>query len=317
MIMERRSIVISGCSGFVGSELAIAASSKLNSDIVGLTRRPLDRKIKNLRSLQLADFFDLSSHQLAAESCEVMIHVAARAHVLKETELEPLAVFLKDNCEMSLHLASVAAEAGVRRFIYLSSVGVHGISNARPFVVSDVPAPKEDYAASKLEAEIGLKEIAKKSGMEVVIIRPPLVYGRNAPGNFKKLTKLASKNLLLPLGGLNNRKSLVALENLVDLVITCVNHPKAANETFLVSDDRDVSTSELLKLISQAAGNKPKLLPVPIFFLKIGATILGKKAEMEKLCSSLQVDITHTKETLGWVPPISLEEGIKRCFIND
>jgi len=236
--------------------------------------------------------------------------MAAKAHVAGI----PLAEFIQLNTDATINIAKAAAHSGVRRFIFLSSIGVNGICNTKPFSINDTPMPVEDYAVSKRNAEIGLKQIAADTGMEVVIIRPPLVYGANAPGNFGKLVKLAEKNLPLPLGAIHNKRSLVALDNLVDLMVTCIDHPKAANQTFLVSDDQDVSTTELLQMMTRAAGKKPLLLPVPVSWLKLAGKFIGKQAVIDRLCGNLQVDISHTKETLAWKPPVSVEEGIARCF---
>lgn len=247
---------------------------------------------------------------------QIVIHTAARAHIMKDEVADPLVEYRKVNVDGTLNLARQAAEAGVGRFIFISSIKVDGEQTPaeKPFTPDDTPAPEDAYGVSKLEAEQGLRALAEETGLEVVIIRPPLVYGPGVKANFAAMMKLARKNLPLPLGAVRNQRSLVALDNLVDLVVTCIDHPQAANETFLVSDDHDVSTTELLILMTQAAGKKPRLLPVPMSVVRWGAAALGKKAVAHRLCGSLQVDITHTKETLGWTPPVSVEEGIRRCF---
>ena len=170
------------------------------------------------------------------------------------------------------------------------------------------------FAKGRPKPEIALKKIVKNTDMELVIIRPPLVYGKNAPGNFGKLLNVAQRNLPLPLGAINNQRSFVAIDNLVDLIVTCIDHPNAVNHTFLVSDGEDISTSNLLKKLTLAAGKKPWLIPIPLSFLKLIASIVGKKDTVERFSSSLIVDIEHTKSTLNWKPPITLEEGIRRCF---
>jgi UDP-glucose 4-epimerase len=308
--MHNDTILITGSTGFVGSTVLTALVKAGVSLIAPVRKVTPDHSLPKLQQVEIADLSDIGANLLQLYKPDVVIHIAAKAHAGGVS----LAEFRRVNTDATLQLARAAADSGVRRFIFLSSIGVHGISSAKPFQVTDTPAPVEDYAISKLEAEIGLEQIAANTGMEVVIIRPPLVYGPNAPGNFGKLAKLAQKNLPLPLGAIHNKRSLVALDNLVDLIVTCIDHPKAANQTFLVSDDQDISTTELLKLMTRAAGKKPWLLPVPMSWLKLAGKLTGKQAVIDRLCGNLQVDISHTKETLGWKPPVTVEEGIARCF---
>jgi nucleoside-diphosphate-sugar epimerase len=248
---------------------------------------------------------------------QVVIHTAARAHIVKHEVSSPLAEYRRVNVEGTLSLARQAAKARVKRFIFISSIGVNGNTNKRPFTADDEPGPAEPNAQSKLEAEFGLQEIAKKTGMEVTLIRPPLVYGRNAPGNFGSLVKWVSKGIPLPLGAIHNKRSLVGLDNLIDLIIICIDHPAAANQVFLAGDGEDLSTSELLQRVGKAIGRPARLLPVPAGWLQLGATILGKRATAQRLLGSLQVDISKTREVLGWEPPISVDEGLTRCFRNN
>jgi nucleoside-diphosphate-sugar epimerase len=302
-------IAVTGYSGFVGQQLLAALSDhpclllgrKAHQDYYPFV--PFDLGSKS--------GFDITESLVGVDT---LIHLAARAHVLSESSKDPLSEFRAVNTEATLNLARQAAQAGVKRFIFLSSIGVNGISNTSPFSIDDSPAPVEDYAVSKFEAEVGLRKIAAETGMEVVIIRPPLVYGPNAPGNFGKLAKLASKNLPLPFGAIHNKRSLVSLDNLVDLIITCINHPNAANQTFLVSDDHDVSTTELLNAMTLASGKQSRLIPVPVSVLRLAGRLTGKLAVIDRLCGNLQVDISHTKEVLGWKPPVSFQDGIQKCF---
>jgi nucleoside-diphosphate-sugar epimerase len=303
-------ILLTGASGFVGSAVQAALIKAGVSLITPVRKVTPYHSLPKLQQVEIADLSDIGTSLLQLHKPDVVIHIAAKAHAVGVS----LAEFRRLNTEATLNIARAAADAGVRRFIFLSSIGVNGINSTGPFKVTDTAAPVEDYALSKLEAEIGLRQIAADTGMEVVIIRPPLVYGPNAPGNFGKLAKLAQKNLPLPLGAIKNQRSLVALGNLVDLIVTCIDHPKAANQTFLVSDDQDVSTTELLQIMTHAAGKKPKLLPVPMSWLQLAGKLTGKSAIIDRLCGNLQVDISHTKQTLGWTPPITVEEGIARCF---
>lgn len=306
-----KTILLSGATGFVGSNLFEALVN--NSYIVKtIVRRPVDAV--HPYSFIVGDINSSTDFTHAVLNTEVVIHLAARAHVLTESLEDPLSEFRVVNTEATLNFACQAAQAGVRRFIFLSSIGVNGISNTSPFSIDDLPAPVEDYAVSKFEAEIGLRKIAAETGMEVVIIRPPLVYGPNAPGNFGKLAKLASKNFPLPFGAIHNKRSLVSLDNLVDVIVTCIDHPNAANQTFLVSDDYDVSTAELLREMKLAVDKKPRLLPIPVSCLQLIGKLTGKQAIIDRLCSSLQVDISHTKDVLGWKPPMSFKDGIQKCF---
>jgi nucleoside-diphosphate-sugar epimerase len=206
----------------------------------------------------------------------------------------------------------------VRRFIFISSIGVNGHINTQPFTEDDLPNPDptDFYAQSKLQAEQGLWEIQKETGMEIVVIRPPLVYGPGAPGNFGVLVRWVEKGLPLPLGAIHNKRSLVALDNLVDLIATCIDHPNAANQVFLVSDGEDLSTTQLLQGVADAMGKPSRLIPVPASVLQFAATLLGKKAVAQRLLGSLQVDIRHTQKCLNWTPPLTVKQGLARCFPN-
>jgi len=233
---------------------------------------------------------------------------------MKDEVADPLAEYRRVNVDGALNLARQAATAGVKRFIFISSIGVNGNINTRPFTEGDTPNPAELYAQSKWEAEQGLWEIQRETGMELVIIRPPLVYGPNAPGNFGSLMRWVEKGVPLPLGAIHNQRSLVALDNLVDLIIACIDHPAAANQVFLAGDGQDLSTTELLRGVARAMGKSSRLIPVPSSLLMLGATLLGKKAVAQRLLGSLRVDISKARNVLGWEPPISVEEGLRRCF---
>lgn len=244
----------------------------------------------------------------------IVIHAAARAHIIKDKVADPLAEYRRVNVEGTLNLARQAVAAGVKRFIFISSIGVNGNINIRPFSADDHPNPAEPYAQSKWEAEQGLMQLASETGMEVVIIRPPLVYGPGAPGNFGSLVRWIEKGIPLPLGAIHNKRSLVGIDNLVDLIIRCIDHPAAANQVFLAGDGEDLSTSELLHGVGKAMGKPARLIPVPAGLLQFGATLLGRKAMAQRLLGSLQVDISKTCELLDWKPPYTVEEGLRRCF---
>lgn len=295
--------LLTGATGFIGSRLKTVLKDNCRSVLRGA-------RVNSVNEYFIESLNGETDWGGAFQKISCVVHLAALAHSPKSSPEQ----FIETNVKGTLRFASEAAKSGVKRFVFLSSIGVNGVSNSRPFKHSDEANPTEHYAISKYEAEIGLKKIAEETGMEVVIIRPPLVYGKNAPGNFGTLLKVAEKNLPLPLGAINNQRSFVYVDNLIDLIITCIEYPDAANQTFLVSDDENISTSNLLKKLTLAAGKKPWLLPIPVSFLKFLAAMVGKKEAVERFSSSLTVDIEHTKKTLNWKPPITLDEGIRRCF---
>jgi nucleoside-diphosphate-sugar epimerase len=251
----------------------------------------------------------------ALAGVEAVVHAAARVHVMQEAAADPLVEFRRINVQGTLQLARRAAAEGVRRFVFISSVKVNGEATrpGHPFTADDAPAPLDAYGISKMEAEQGLREIAAQTGMEVVIIRPPLVYGPGVKANFQSMMRWLTRGVPLPLGAIHNHRSLVALDNLVDLIVTCVDHPAAANQTFLISDGEDLSTTQLLQLMGQALGKPARLIPVPTGLLTLGATLIGKPAIAQRLCGSLQVDISKTRQLLGWSAPVSVDEGLRKA----
>lgn len=305
-------ILLTGANGFIGCHAAIELSSKPFFRVFATVRRPVQLLVDDLIVMPSIGsdtaFFEALSGQ------HVVIHTAARAHITTDNSSDPLAAFRTVNVDGTLNLAQQASEAGVRRFIFLSSIGVNGVSNKMPFTVNDTPNPSEPYAQSKWEAEQGLIQIAEQTGMEVVIIRPPLVYGPNAPGNFGRLVRWVEKGIPLPLGAVHNQRTLVGLDNLVDLIRVCIDHPAAANRVILAGDDEDVSTTQILQGIAEGMGRPSRLIPVPESLLWAGASLLGKRAMAEKVLGSLQVDISETKKLLDWEPPYSFAEGMRRCF---
>jgi nucleoside-diphosphate-sugar epimerase len=235
---------------------------------------------------------------------------------MKDTSTDPLTEFCKVNVAGTANLARQAAKAGVKRFVFLSSIKVNGefTEAGQPFTADDVPALEDPYGLSKHEAEQLLRQIAAETGMEVVIIRPPLVYGPGVKANFESMMRWLARGVPLPLAAVtNNRRSLVALDNLVDLIVTCLNHSAAANQTFLVSDGEDLSTAQLLKRMGAALGHPARLFYVPPALLKLGATVLNKPGIYQRLCGSLQLDIAKTRQLLGWSPPVSVDEGLRRA----
>lgn len=247
---------------------------------------------------------------------DVVVHVAARAHIMRDEVNDSMAEYRRVNVDGTLSLARQAAAAEVKRFIFISSIKVNGEGTfqGRPYTAAGTPNPLDPYGISKFEAEQGLIQLAAETGMEVVIIRPPLVYGPGVKGNFASMIKLVEKGLPLPLGAVYNKRSLVGIDNLIDLIIRCIDHPRAGNEVFLAGDGEDLSTTELLRAVGKAAGRPARLIPVPAGMLQFGATLLGKKAMAQRFLGSLQVDISKTCELLDWKPPYTVEEGLRRCF---
>jgi nucleoside-diphosphate-sugar epimerase len=237
---------------------------------------------------------------------------------MKEKFADPLAEYRKVNVDGTLNLARQAAAVGVKRFIFISSIKVNG-EKTRPgqaFFADDIPAPEDYFGVSKTEAEQGLVELAKESNMEIVIIRPTLVYGPHVGGNFATLIKAVQKDWPLPLGSIDNKRSLVALDNLVDLISTCVDHPQAANQVFLAADGDDLSTTELLQRLAYAMGRTSRLIRFLAVLLNLGAMLFGKKAMADRLLGSLQVDISKSADLLGWEPPLTVETGFQQCVLR-
>lgn len=306
-------VLLTGATGFVGRAVLgrLATSSDLEP-VATIRGHALPDCPQNVTTVRTAGLLPDTDWSDALDQVAVVIHGAARVHVMNDTESNPLEAFRKVNVEGTLKLARQAASLGVRRFIFISSIKVNGEGTPinEPYVADAHPAPADPYGVSKMEAEQGLRDIAGQTGMEVVIIRPTLVYGPGVKANFLNMMRWLDKGIPLPFGAIHNRRSLVALDNLVDLIVTCIRHPAAANQTFLVSDGEDLSTTQLLKRMGQALGKPARLLPVPSVLLERSAQLLGKRALSQRLCGSLQVDITKTRELLGWTPPVSVDQAL-------
>ncbi|MHB1200374.1 MAG: UDP-glucose 4-epimerase family protein [Polaromonas sp.] len=307
-------VLVTGANGFVGC--AVWQQLRMSGvQAVGCVRRSAPFTDMGAAVVTVGDLSAQTDWSVALAGVEAVVHAAARVHVMDDTANDPLAEFRRVNVQGTLNLARQAAAAGVRRFVFISSIKVNGEATqpGQPFIADDAPAPLDAYGVSKMEAEQGLRQIALQTGMEVVIIRPPLVYGPGVKANFAVMMRWLKRGVPLPLGAIHNQRSLVALDNLVDLIITCLTHPAAANQTFLVSDGEDVSTTELLRRMGQAMGRPARLIPVPANWLKLAAAVVGKQDVAQRLCGSLQVDIEKTRRLLGWSPPLSLDEGLKKA----
>jgi len=310
-------ILVTGATGFVGGALVrqLAADPSFNGVVVAVRRKP-EALPQGIRPVSVGDLLLTTDWSAALQGIDAVVHCAARVHVMNDKSSDPLAEYRRANVEGTANLARQAAAAGVRRFVFLSSIKVNGefTDIGRPFTANDVPAPEDPYGISKHEAEQLLRQIATETGMAVVIIRPPLVYGPGVKANFESMMRWVVRGVPLPLGALiGSRRSLVALDNLVDLIVTCLKHPAAANQTLLVSDGEDLSTADLLKRMGMALGRPARLFYMPSALLKLGATALNKPGIYLRLCKSLQLDITKTRQLLGWIPPVSVDEGLRRA----
>lgn len=307
-------ILLTGATGFLGRALLWELLHRQH-EVTAAVRHTLPAA-EGVHSYPIADIGGATDWVPALQGVEVIIHAAARAHVMRERHADQLTEYRQVNVDGTLRLARQAAESGARRFIFISSIKVNGeaTSPGKPFLAFDVPAPEDAYGLSKLEAEQGLMQIAAETGLEVVIIRPPLVYGPGVKGNFASMIRLVEKGLPLPLGAIHNRRSLVGIDNLVDLIIRCIDHPAAANQIILAGDGEDVSTTQLLRGVARAMGRSLHLIAVPAALLTCGAMLLGKRTLAQRLLGSLQVDISRTCELLDWKPPFTVGEGLRRCF---
>lgn len=304
-------VLITGASGFVGGRLVKVLAEKTSFELYASARRQIENCPATVRIVE--DFSSETDVVAAVEGMNVIVHAAARVHVMNDSSHDPLDAFRKVNVEGTLNLARAAVAAGVKRFVFVSSIKVNGEGTLKgvPYSAGDTPAPMDPYGVSKREAEQALRELAAATQLEVVIIRPVLVYGPGVKANFLNMMRWIEKGIPLPFGAIHNQRSLVSIDNLVDLISVCIEHPAAANQTFLVSDGEDVSTTQLLRKMAHALDKRSYLLPVPSFLLEAGASLIGKKALSQRLCGSLQVDITKTKELLGWTPPVNLDQALR------
>jgi UDP-N-acetyl-alpha-D-quinovosamine dehydrogenase len=305
-------VLVTGASGFIGR----AVVAQLTSDSTHQIRAAFRRRVTNIPpdvEFVLVDLAPGTDWSEAVSGIDVIVHTAARVHVVHEVTSDPLAAFRRINVDGTLTMARQAARAGVRRFIFLSSIKVNGEETVpgKPFRAGDTATPIDAYGISKLEAELGLTEIAATTTMEVVIIRPSLVYGPGVKANFLAMMCWLHKGLPMPLEGIHNQRSFIALDNLVSLILLCITHPAAANHVLLAADGEDLSTSELLKRLGLALGKPARLFAVPVAALRGVLTLVGMRRVSQRLCGSLQVDISGTRELLGWAPFVTVDEGLR------
>ena len=317
-VRQMNKILVTGANGFVGKVVCAQLAGR-GFQVVAAVRSGAPAALANadaeaatVTTVSVGNIDANTDWSAALSGCSAVIHLAARAHILNDTATDPLAAFRETNVAGSLELARQAALAGVKRFVFVSSVGVNGNINSRPFTEADTPSPAEPYAVSKLEAELALREQAARTGLELVIVRPPLVYGPECPGNFRRLLKLLSSGVPLPFGAMRKRRSFVGVWNLADFLVTCTSHPHAPGEVFLVSDMDDVTLPQLLEGLAQGMGKKAPLFSFSPAVLGALARVLGKAGMFEKLCGNLTIDAANARKVLGWTPPVGLAEGLRR-----
>ncbi|RZB38084.1 MAG: hypothetical protein SRB2_00430 [Desulfobacteraceae bacterium Eth-SRB2] len=307
-----KKIFITGAAGFIGQALCkriIAKGWKIRGSVRSSSQ--LNKLPSEVDALQVELIGPDTNLKKALEGVDTVIHLSARVHVMNECYKDSLASYQQVNVAGTKRLSSLAADSGCRRFVFMSSVKVNGKERSQPYTEMDMPMPLDPYGISKWEAEQALHKIANESGMEIVVLRAPLVYGPGVKANFLRLFKLLYYMIPLPLANVTNRRSLIYLENLLDAIVTCVNHPRAAGQTFLVSDGRDLSTPELIWRIAEAMGRKARLFSFPPSMLKTMGKIIGRSAEIDRLAGSLCVDSSKIRRMLGWKPPYTIEEGIR------
>jgi nucleoside-diphosphate-sugar epimerase len=309
-------VLVTGGRGFIGQALINALVAKASIAVRWTTRDARRGDPQCHPDVIEADLSPENNWAVALTGVEVVIHTAARVPNMNHHSAEVLEAFRSVNVEGTLSLARQAAAAGVRRFIFLSSIKVNGEQTllGHPFTAEHVANPEDAYGVSKAEAEVGLRQLSMETGMEIVIIRPPPVYGPRVKGNFSTLLRTVALGLPLPFGAAtSNLRSFVGLDNLVDLILTCINHSQAANQTFLVSDNEDLSTADLLMRIGKANNRAANLIRVPVFILNFLLNVLGKRSIAQRLLGSLQLDINKTCTLLNWEPPVTVDEGLRRA----
>ncbi|MCB2183180.1 MAG: NAD-dependent epimerase/dehydratase family protein [Desulfobulbaceae bacterium] len=300
--MQNKRILITGVSGFVGRHLA-RYLHKQGRDILGTSRSCRHASLPSWIKCINFSIEDGSEIEDVLPGCDSVVHLAGRVHQLNEKGEHLTEIYKSINVDAPLKLARQAAEAGVKRFVFLSTIKVNGEKTTSvPFSACDFPSPEGAYAESKLAAEKGLLEIGSGKKIEIVVIRPPLIYGKGAKGNIRRLLEIIKKGIPLPLGSIKNKRDLVSIENLCDLIAVCLDHPRAPGQVFLVSDGHPITTADIIRFLALGAGVKVRLFPFPVSLLRIAACLCNKKDFMNRLCDSLQVDTCMTEEVLGWKP---------------
>ena len=309
-----RNILVTGAGGFVGTALLKQIDAE-SWRVRATSRYPGRVWPAGVEAIQIADISERPDWTSAVQGIDTVVHCAARVHVMRDAMTDPLAAFRAVNCAGTLDLAKSAQQAGVRRFVFVSSIKVNGESTSpdHPFAADQEPNARDPYAVSKYEAEQALRMLATNTGLEVVIVRPPLIYGPGVRANFRSMMAWLHRGVPLPFGALHNRRSLVSVGNLASLIVRCVSHPGAANQTFLASDGEDLSTSQLLVRLAAALGTRAWLVPVPPAWIERASAVAGRADLAQRLCGSLQVDISKTRQVLAWAPPVSVADGLSQA----
>lgn len=310
--MEINTILVTGANGFVGRALC-EELVRLGISVKAICRESKNFDLAGCVVIQIPSIDAETDWTASLNKVNTIIHLAARVHVMNDHATNPLEEFLKVNFEGTESLARQAARAGIKRFIYMSSIKVNGeyTIEGGPFSETCAPNPQDYYAISKLKAEQALLAIGEKTGMEVVIVRPPLIYGPGVKANFLNLIKLVDKSLPLPLGDIHNSRSMVYVGNVVSALIACATHRKAANQIYLISDGEDISTPQLIAKISTVLNSRNRTFYFPISLIYFAATLFGKRAAIQRLTQSLIIDSAKIRKELGWQPPFTLIDGLK------
>ncbi len=304
-------VLVTGATGFVGAPVARALAAAGLAVRAAVRRAADGERLAGLDTVAVGNLSANTDWRAALADMDAAVHLAGRAHMLQEEAADPLAECRRINRDATLSLARQAAAAGVRRLLFVSTVKVNGEGRETPYTVADAPAPADPYAQSKWEAEQGLHEIAAQTGLEVVILRPPLIYGPGVKANFLRLIRAVDRGIPLPLGAVHNRRSLLYVGNFATAILACLTRAEAAGQTYFVRDGEDVSSAELTRRLARALGRPTRLAPVPPALLRAAGTLLGKKAAVERLLGSLTVDDDPIRHELGWAPPFTLDEGLE------
>jgi len=303
-------ILVTGASGFIGTAL-LPVLAGAGYSVYRAVRRTPEGQATDRQTVCVGDIDEATDWTQLLNGIQTVVHLAARTHVLRETNSDSFVAYRQVNVDGTRRLATQAAAAGVRRLVFLSSIKVNGERTAgRPYTEDDTPRPEDAYGTTKWEAEQVLRTIERETDLQVVVLRPPLVYGPRVKGNFLRLMKLVARSWPLPVGSVHNRRSLIYVGNLVDAILAGIKTPTAAGRTYLVSDGTDLSTPDLVLALAESLGVTPWLYPFPPSLLKLGATILGKREEAARVLGSLQIDSTRIRRELGWQPPFTIEEGL-------
>jgi nucleoside-diphosphate-sugar epimerase len=307
-------ILITGATGFVGNALFKNLKSQKKYLIHLSVRTNQKILLEGEKFFNIGEIDANTNWKDALDKVECVVHCAARVHIKEKKQVNTLNVYRRINVDGTRNLAKQAADMGIKRFIFLSSISVNREEkiNQKSLKYNDISGPIDDYAVSKWEAEQALLEISKQTGLGVVIIRPPLVYGERVKGNFLRLLDLVYKQIPLPIAKINNLRSFISLDNLIDLIICCIEHPKAEGKLFLVSDGEDLSTPDLIRKLSKFMNKSPRLFHFPQSILELIARLFGKSSESKKLLGSLHIDNSYAREILGWSPALSLDEGLEK-----